>query len=307
MLGSNATSSAAGNIATTVNWTYNPSSPTDPTTKDTLFIDHVMFWNTNLNWASSSIDVVIVRNGGAIGPVGNNEVLTLPAGTDLIVETGGTLNNMSGNNSNHAIRIGTICVWGKACCSSSATIHGPVGLNAANPCGFVVLPEVVLSFQGKRTAREINLFWTMGNAGVLLEFKVFRSVNGGALEEVKVLKYNSAMADYSFNDEVEEDKSYTYTLEAHYNNGEIKTLKTITFSSQPKLGLTINGRKLDINTNALELEPEVKVYDLFGKLVLTKIFGDNPSVDISELIEGQIYVIQIIIEGVPFETQKIFL
>lgn len=107
---------------------------------DTIVVKHALTWNDV--WANGgnwNVSYLQIDSGGSISPIGNNAKLRFPSGLNIVINEGGAILNSSGNNSNHAIIIGGLCVWGKRCCGGNDPVLGHRLINQTTPCGWVAL------------------------------------------------------------------------------------------------------------------------------------------------------------------------
>lgn len=305
-----ATTTANGNITTTTNWSYLPTSPANPTNKDTLIIEHDMFWNANVNWLTSSIDVIIIRNGGSLGPDGNNNTFTLPAGTQIYIDASGFIGDKSGNSSNHKLILGTVCIWGKGCgCTGGNTaINGPLNLNAANPCGFVVLPVNVTSVYAQNIGTAIQLNWSVSEEQNIAYYRIEKSNNGFDFETVGTLTAAGGMEakTYSFEDRSPINSPLVYyKLVAVSSNGEASYSSILPVHSKMNIGISQSGAEITINPENIDGDFQYEFLDLQGKVIAAGTTNNTTSVIASELNIGSIYLLRLSVSGVSMETIKI--
>jgi hypothetical protein len=305
-----ATSTANGNITTTGNWSYLPTSPANPTNKDTLIIEHDMFWNANVNWSASSIDVIIIRNGGSLGPDGNNNTLTLPSGTQIFIDATGFIGDKSGNSSNHKLVLGSVCIWGKGCgCSGgNVAINGPINLNAANPCGFVILPVNVTSVYAKSLGSAIELNWSVSEEQNIAYYLIEKSSNGFDFETVGTVTATGGLEAKTYNFE---DRSpinsplVYYKLVAVSANGETSHSSILPVHSKMNIGISQSGAEITINPENIDGDFEYEFLDLQGKVIAAGVANNTTPVVASELTTGAIYLLRLSVAGQPVDTIKI--
>lgn len=305
-----ATTTANGNITTTTNWSYLPTSPANPTNKDTLIIEHDMFWNANVNWLTSSIDVIIIRNGGSLGPDGNNNTFTLPAGTQIFIDASGYIGDKSGNSSNHKLIIGAVCIWGKGCgCTGgNVAINGPINLNAANPCGFVILPVNVTSVYAKSLGSSISLNWSVAEEQDIAYYLIEKSTNGFDFETVGTVTATGGLEAKTYNFE---DRSpinnplVYYKLVAVSSNGETSHSSILPVHSKLNIGISQSGAEITINPENIDGDFQYEFLDLQGKVIAAGTTNNTTSVIASELNIGSIYLLRLSVSGVSMETIKI--
>jgi hypothetical protein len=306
VFGTKATTTTGGDLGTNGNWS------TNPTTVDTLIVNRTMTWGT-LNWSGSSFSVIIIANGGSISPTGNNSVFTIPSGALIVIETGGQITNTSGNSSNHSITIGTVDVWGKRSCLSNATIPGPALVNAANPCGFVILPVVLVEYKVVSTATSNMINWVSSSESGLNAYCIDRSYDGKSYERIATVEPTTVVTEsglkrYRYNDKgfnVNTTHVY-YRLSEWRNSGEISQLAlkkassvyaTSTAVLQDNGILTVMG---DQTIGALQL------FDMQGKLVAKS--ENSNTLDASRLQKGHVYLLSSSVVGnAPIITKIVLL
>lgn len=300
--GSSASSNASGNLGTNSNWT-----PSTPTAVDTLYINHSMTW-TSLNWSSASVKVIVVKSGGIISPGNTNSLWTLPANTELIILTGGTLMNSSGNNSGHSIVIGSTGVWGKATCGSSNSISGPAMINSSTPCGFIMLTATPLSIVLEKQGSGVRVSWT----SIVEEkgrFIIERSYDESEFTKIQTFETEisgSVPAKFSLLDEPA-NKSVTYKILWEDALNQIRELyrKRIIFKDQ--FTVKINNGAVCFNLENVANEASIEVLEISGKVVTQKKFWKTNELSIENLNTGGIYFIKISIDGEKQKTLKVLL
>ncbi len=306
-----ATTVANGSITTTTNWSYLPTSPADPTNKDTLFIEHDMYWDATIDWSASSIKVVIIRNGGSLGPKGNNNVFTLPSTTQIYIDALSYIGDKSGNNSNHKLILGTVCVWGKGCgCSGgNASINGPINLNASNPCGFIVLPVNVTSIYTKNTGSSIELNWSVSEEQNIAYYLIEKSNNGINFETIGTVTASGGLESktYSFEDRSSNNPLVYYKLVAVSSNGEASYSSILPVHSKINVGISQNNGEITINPENIEGDFEYEILDLQGKTIISGTTNNITPVNVSNINKGGIYVLRLSILGQTINCEKILI
>lgn len=290
-----AVTSAAGDITNTLNWTYNPGTPANPEGKDTLLIDHAMTWGTNVNWSTSSIDVIVIRSGGSLGPTGTNNVLSLPLGAIIIIETGGAILNPSGNSSNHGISLGlsgtagAVGIWGKRPCSGNGPVYGPVMMNAANPCGFIVLPVVIVHASAVRTGNNLQLRWHVAPGSAISHFEIYAFTGDNHYQ--KIARYPATgIQNYYFSFPGGDNTSLFRIIAVDHDGSTaddkmatvLPNTSTVLYQFQNKLFLPLCDEAAEITYH---------ITDFQGKLNLQGIAQPSAGIDISDLATGQPFVL----------------
>lgn len=131
---SKSTMITSGLIDDVGNWTVSPYSV------DTLVVPAGKVAGFNLSVLTNVKNISVY---GTLTPNTSNsggaDHLTINSAATIDIYTGGKVTNLKGNNSNHSISFGTVCVWGKKCCSGNHTIIGYSQITANNPCNPIVL------------------------------------------------------------------------------------------------------------------------------------------------------------------------
>lgn len=302
--GSFATTTASGNLGTVSNWSSNP------VTKDTLYINHAMTWGS-LDWSASSIKVIIITASVSVSPGSNNNVWELPGITQIVILTGGFIDNLSGNNSNHKIIMGTACVWGKGCCTGGSYVSlvpGPSYINASTPCGYTILPVSVISFKGKLVDNIVTLNWVTADETDISGYKIEKSTDGFHYSEVGTvtsLNQKETVNNYHFEDRfVGRISKLHYRVKTIENDGTSQLVGNLPFFQALKAGVSVENHELKVVVDGYEDDFNLVIYDIQGRKLLSGITSNQNSTDISKLLKGQNYIARVIIDGAVLESTK---
>ncbi len=302
-------SSSSGSINNSSNWVSNP-----PKNYDTVYIDHAMTFSSSSSsdWSSSTVNVVIITSSGSLTPSGSSADFKLPSGTKIIIQTGGKLYNNSGNNSNHRIRIGSTCVWGKSCCSSNRTINGPVFITSSTACSYTALPVVMISFKGERfTNGEALITWVTSSEEQNKKFIIEYSNDGqifapiGEVASAANTGNSQSLLTYQFLDKriVKEDQGFYRITQIDidgsigFTSNIIVVKNSIDINTIPvKIAQSTSGEKFSVTINPVDLEAiyTIEVFTAFGQKVFS---GGEPvsgfqNVALPDLTKGM-YIVKI--------------
>lgn len=299
---SKSSTTAAGTLNTASNWSSTPTSA------DTLIVDKAMTWGSSFSWASNTPRVMIIKSGGSIGPTGNNNTITFHSTMKIFVETGGQINNPSGNNSNHAIIFGTTDIWGKRACAGNVVINGPVEFNISNPCGYVVLPVTLVSLKSATVQNTVTLNWVTADEENIASYQIEKTTNGAVFASVgRVSAVNSkeTVNQYSFTDKNANGSARSfYRIKAIHTDGA----ETVMGSTQVKLnlvsGITVKENNLSVTFEGLTDAFDIEIFDLQGKKIISNSVTNSEVTNISTLAKGGIYIVVATSYGTHLSTNK---
>lgn len=300
-------SAANGNMSNSGTWN------STPTNFDTVYIDHNVVFNGVLDWSSSTVNIVIISNGGSISPANTNASFRIPSGATIYIETGGNLINNSGNNSNHNIKIGSTCVWGKHCCPDNTTISGPALIDASNPCGYTPLPVQLLSFTAKRIdAASVHISWVTASEEQNQKFIVEYSNDGKSFmpigEVLSAAKTGNSqiVLDYEFTDKRISllNESGFYRIKQIDLNGDVGLISSIamvkSFNQENILPVFVsqslpgNNISLYISPDLAGLHYTVEVCSFSGQKIFSQTDNKTGFQNLEDLVlENGVYVVQI--------------
>ncbi len=304
---SKATLTTTGSMNTTSNWN------TSPYAVDTVLIPASMigYWTNTFDLRGR---IVFVWVKGTIspstGPASGGHEFLLDSGSQVLLDTGGTLTNISGNSSNHALIIDGVCVWGKRCCGSNSTINGVAIVNLNTQCGFI-LPVHLLSFTGEKANEvSVNLKWATASEQNSDHFDVMFSSDGKTFTKVgtvtsKAINGNSAsISNYEFTHVINSEMRintgehmFFYQLVQVDLNGSIEPLKTIVVKNNQSdaLPLTVaqSADKVYIQIGKdYEEGYDINIYNIFGQKIFTTTGTKTGWIEISndDLSHGMLIV-----------------
>jgi hypothetical protein len=117
------------------NFTANPNSV------DTLIIPVGKI--AEFNGTTTLLNVKAIQLYGTLSPStatsGGADILTIDTNAIINIFSTGVVTNIMGNQANHAIMFGNVCVWGKKCCTGNNTVYGVDKITSTNPCNPIVL------------------------------------------------------------------------------------------------------------------------------------------------------------------------
>lgn len=148
-----------------------------PVCTDTIIIcaNHTSTINTQVNYSGCTDPMYIYVNGQLDFVTGNK--LTLPQGSVVTINTGGSINPGNGGGSSNLITIGTVDVWS----AGSGSLNGYTVLQV-NP-----LPIKLIVFEAKVVNGTVELNWTTASETNNDYFTIQKTIDGQNFEDVVIV------------------------------------------------------------------------------------------------------------------------
>lgn len=189
---------------------------------------------------------------------------------------------------------------------------GATVTNSTGACAMAVIPIELVDFSVRSTVNSVELTWSTASEINNKGFQVERSEDGvhfGALDFIKgqgnaegLTRYNSVDKTAFFG------VDYYYRLNQIDNDGKEKLSKTMSvkraftkaFSFAPNPANNVISLNFDVEKAAF------RVYDLFGKLILSTVSSNNNvlAMDISALHSGN-YILEMTANGSVFREKLV--
>lgn len=186
--------------------------------------------------------------------------------------------------------------------------------------GCVVLPISFKSFYGERISKTNYLYWETAEESDLINYEVLRSTDGINFEKIGNVRPNNSPSKYKFEDitaplgkisyykirsvEIFGKQSETNIVAIDAQMDEVFVTAIYPNPVNNEVNVSIESRLTTPNGEAT-----VKIYDMFGKLLLNKninLLGgvNNYKVDVKDLPQG-IYVFEVVVNGYEKVIEKI--
>lgn len=270
--------------------------------------DSIIIRSTDSIWISNTLDYTIAPyscaapmyltiNGVLAFQTGKK--LILPAGSIIIVSSGGRIRPGGGGGNSNLIEIGGVDVWNAA----YGTATGPLSITESTP-----LPVELIYFNAQLNSDKVELTWITASETNNDYFTIQKTLNGSDFEsagEIDGSGNSSTTVNYSFTDQSPyEGKSYYRLKQTDFNgNYAYSPLIPVNFKGQSSFSFEIYPnpkRDGDVFISIEEREQKeilVVVYDVTGKesyskVIVTEINGNNVyAIDNSNQLSTGVYII----------------
>ena len=173
---------------------------------------------------------------------------------------------------------------------------------SSGDCAATIVPIELVDFKARSMNNNaVELTWQTASENNNAGFKIERSTDGETFEVLNFVKSqgdSKAFKAYQFidNQSLINANNYYYRLRQMDNDGKETVSKTVSVktASKNKMMVTPNPARTHVSLNFEGEQGVLNIYDLLGKVVLTKIITANDAqlIDISTLQTGH-YVLQI--------------